>query len=424
MKSPVFRSFRRRLLTGFLLIGMVPLILQTILSLSVFMTALNRNAQASADNRLSGLRWELERLLDVCEETAGALSLNERMRTALDGMGPVSATEIYSILYESAASILYGADISVYGGDGKRLFSTSGSPGLETLPLNWGLLRAAAASRGETALRNAGESQEDQGGDAVCLEIARALPGDGSGFVVIRISQRVFSRLLAEKYDGADDAVYVMDAYWRPVYSSNPARDRDEAGRLRAQYLAGQRLTGAEGDAAYYAAGIGDSGLVILLRQPAPLANWALMLLYWVTGVIILICLAVCLITAMNISSQLYKPVKRLNMAMTELENGNLDVRINSGRTDEMGQLSGRFDRMAGQLQINIKQSLERQKELDNTRLRMLQAQLNPHFLYNTLDAMKWICISNNVPEAAVVSSSLAEILRAGIAGHEFVPLN
>jgi two-component system sensor histidine kinase YesM len=37
---------------------------------------------------------------------------------------------------------------------------------------------------------------------------------------------------------------------------------------------------------------------------------------------------------------------------------------------------------------------------------------------------MKWICISNNVPEAAVVSSSLAEILRAGIAGHEFVPLN
>ena len=53
----------------------------------------------------------------------------------------------------------------------------------------------------------------------------------------------------------------------------------------------------------------------------------------------------------------------------------------------------------------------------------MLQAQLNPHFLCNTLDTMKWISKINQVPQVALMSTNLADILRFCISPAEFVPL-
>ena len=53
----------------------------------------------------------------------------------------------------------------------------------------------------------------------------------------------------------------------------------------------------------------------------------------------------------------------------------------------------------------------------------MLQAQLNPHFLYNTLDAMKWLGVAHQAPEVAALATDLADILRFSISGEELVTL-
>ena len=54
----------------------------------------------------------------------------------------------------------------------------------------------------------------------------------------------------------------------------------------------------------------------------------------------------------------------------------------------------------------------------------MLQAQLNPHFLYNTLDCMKWLGVANHVPQIADMSTDLAALLRAGINRKRLVRLD
>ena len=69
------------------------------------------------------------------------------------------------------------------------------------------------------------------------------------------------------------------------------------------------------------------------------------------------------------------------------------------------------------------RRSVERQKELNDTRIRMMQSQLNPHFLYNTLDSMKWMGVTHGVPQVATLAEDLAKILRASISGDEFVTL-
>ena len=53
----------------------------------------------------------------------------------------------------------------------------------------------------------------------------------------------------------------------------------------------------------------------------------------------------------------------------------------------------------------------------------MMQAQLNPHFLYNTLDTMKWVAKANHIPEIATMAAGLAKILRTSISKRQFIYL-
>ncbi len=76
---------------------------------------------------------------------------------------------------------------------------------------------------------------------------------------------------------------------------------------------------------------------------------------------------------------------------MERVQLGQLSVRVTPRGDDELAQLAVGFNRMVEECEQNLKRSVERQKELNDTRIRMMQAQLNPHFLYNTLDSMKWM---------------------------------
>ena len=108
---------------------------------------------------------------------------------------------------------------------------------------------------------------------------------------------------------------------------------------------------------------------------------------------------------------------------MDQVVQNNLNVQVPPGRDDELGELARRFNGMVQALKRNQEELVENQRELNQAQIRMLQAQLNPHFLCNTLDTMKWISKINQVPQVALMSTSLADILRFCISPDEFVPL-
>ena len=109
------------------------------------------------------------------------------------------------------------------------------------------------------------------------------------------------------------------------------------------------------------------------------------------------LCLVLCLVCAWWLSRRLFEPVNELDGAMRRVEGGDYDVRIESTRQDEMGRLAASFDRMTAEYRQNLERSVQRERELNETRLRMLQSQLNPHFLYNTLDCMKWLGVTGGL---------------------------
>lgn len=402
-------SFRGKLLLAFLLIGVVPLLIFTVLMLNIFRVTLAGNARDAAELELDGAAAGFDALFSegilVLDELAG----DGLIRGSLLLPGKVTPQSVYDSLYSLSVKLRGQADFALYGDDGELLYSTGTAT--DSLSTSWGLLHAAAETEGTVFAGNPGRALA-----------ARAVwyGGVPIGYAVMSLDTGQLSELFSVYEDAG--GLILLDPYWDEVYQSLNAGSASLAPSLREQLLSGQALTDSSGGS-FYVRESQQTGFFLLYRQPEPVADWVMRLLYIVSTLTIVICIALCALVSMLISRQLFEPVRELNAAMGEVEGGNLDTRLEVRSTDELGQLAGRFNRMTERLRDHLEESVRRRQELSDAQIRMMQAQLNPHFLYNTLDTVKWMGKINNVPEVATVAADLADILRSSISGDEFVTL-
>ncbi|MDU1848085.1 MAG: sensor histidine kinase [Niallia nealsonii] len=118
------------------------------------------------------------------------------------------------------------------------------------------------------------------------------------------------------------------------------------------------------------------------------------------------------------------KPIKHLGKVMKEVEDGNLHVTITPTNKDEVGQLAESFRSMLEQLRILIQKNYEIELQQRNAQIYALQSQINPHFMYNTLETIGAV-IEEEDPETAVdMVGILGQMLRYSLSSSEnLVPL-
>ncbi|MFC0215757.1 sensor histidine kinase [Paenibacillus chartarius] len=124
---------------------------------------------------------------------------------------------------------------------------------------------------------------------------------------------------------------------------------------------------------------------------------------------------AVSLLLIVYFSGLLTKSIHTVVKAMKAAENGNLDVTIEDRTGDEIALIASGFNRMMKTIHEwmeRTKTALEKQKESE---IRSLEAQINPHFLYNTLDSINWMAIDREEHEISRMLKKLAHILRYSI---------
>lgn len=144
---------------------------------------------------------------------------------------------------------------------------------------------------------------------------------------------------------------------------------------------------------------------------------------------IVLLLLLIVLVTAsaagLVFSKLVSKPVSKLAWAMSEFEKdaANFEYRQIYG-TSEIAALSDSFGHMVVQIQGLMDKVREEEVTLRKTELNALQAQINPHFLYNTLDSIAWMCEEERTGEAVVMVNALAKLFRISISkGHELITI-
>ncbi len=159
-----------------------------------------------------------------------------------------------------------------------------------------------------------------------------------------------------------------------------------------------------------------------------PALNWRVMVtlstqimlkdMRMVRTVVISLCLVtlpiwIVLINFLYIS--IIKPLNRLVSNMKQLEIGNLGVRMESKRRDELGFVFRTFNKMSEEIKNLINRVYKEELAMKDAEIKSLQAQINPHFLYNTLEAIKWKARMSGVDEIDEMVSALSTIIDANL---------
>jgi len=118
---------------------------------------------------------------------------------------------------------------------------------------------------------------------------------------------------------------------------------------------------------------------------------------------------------AMVLSGSILNPLTELTTAMKKVGEGDFSVRVTLRRQDEIGEFGMNFNKMTTEINTLISKVYQAEIVKKELEYKALQAQINPHFLYNTLDSINWIAKRNNINEISTMVIALGDLMRISI---------
>ncbi|TYS40771.1 cache domain-containing sensor histidine kinase [Bacillus infantis] len=113
------------------------------------------------------------------------------------------------------------------------------------------------------------------------------------------------------------------------------------------------------------------------------------------------------------------KPLNQLRLVMDEVEKDNFHVQVQIDRKDELGRVGDSFNKMMNKINNLISDIYQKDINEKEAQLRALRAQINPHFLYNTLDAINWMAQFDKTDEVSKMTIALSRLLKTSISNNK-----
>jgi two-component system sensor histidine kinase YesM len=131
---------------------------------------------------------------------------------------------------------------------------------------------------------------------------------------------------------------------------------------------------------------------------------------------------AITIVLSVVVSTRISRPIKQLRKSMQAVEQGNFDIQADIRSANEIGELGKDFNIMIYEIKKLLHRITEQQEQKRKSELKALQMQINPHFLYNTLDSVIWMAEGKKQEEVITMSSALARLFRLSISrGKEII---
>lgn len=254
-------------------------------------------------------------------------------------------------------------------------------------------------------------------------------PFTNQGVLLLDLRYSSLEQMLNEMKLGNDGYLYLISGNGEIIYHpkaqlihSGLAKENNE---MAASYRDGShRETFMGKDRVVTVKTVGYTGWKVV--GVTPMTGFSLSRLKTKLFVVFVVALFLFILTMINayISSKITDPIKELEKSVNELESGDLGTKVYVGGSYEIRHLGKSIQHMATQIQALMEDIVAEHESKRKSEFDTLQSQINPHFLYNTLDIIVWMIENEKKDEAVRVVTALARFFRISLSkGKSIIPV-
>ncbi|MDQ6417839.1 sensor histidine kinase [Paenibacillus sp. LHD-117] len=423
-------SVKAKMLLMFVILTSIPLIAVGLISYQKSFHTVSEHSKAST----LYIADQLARSIDILIQDASRLLELEKNPTVLqflfrqtdsytDAKEILLAFDLYrkSYPYDNVLNIsminLYGRGISERKGVFTQNQNPLRNPHFQHLIRNPDDVLIIPSSDASTLDRLDGYQYED-GVISIIATIKQQITHEVIGFMIIDLSDQFVKQFSDAYHIGETGRFFVTDRNGQSIYQS------EESSQLLPDDLIATKFTGTK-----------DSFVtshevkpIFVTYTTSESTGWKIVgvaPLQEIVGeaneirqlIIVSVCLSILFVIVLYffISSRLTKPLKILKNRMRKAALGHLDAKVNPSGNDEIADLGMSFNTMIEQIKELMELSIHEQKEIRKSELRTLQAQINPHFLYNTLDTIIWMAEAGKNHQVIDLVKALSRFFRISL---------
>ncbi|QUH29057.1 sensor histidine kinase [Vallitalea guaymasensis] len=420
------RTLFRKLLIIFILIGIIPPLVLTLLGFTFSSKILQDAIYDEAYDSLININKNIDTFLNEYKTIVNMISTDSKLHKTLSG-NEISDDYYYEInqkIYLLLASKKYKFPIYILDTKGNAIFETSPLPQMykNNLQNGWGVFRKMDEDK-EIVLYP--EKFTNNMGETIVFSMGKKIYDNNNnpvGYIIIDIKRNAIVDIINTIGNSKLIDVMLLDEFYYIITDANhPEKEglfwdspyRDTVAKNNKGKINIRENNKIPSFMVYYT--YEPSTLRTVATVPLNIVQQNNSNIRKTIIQSLLISLTLAVLISLIVANYMIRPIKKLVKSMKRVEEGDLTIQINLHRNDELGMLENSFNQMVVRLKESIDNAIDKQRRLRIAEINILQAQIKPHFLYNTLDAIKWIAKLNNVKEIGVIATQLGSLLRNSI---------
>jgi two-component system, sensor histidine kinase YesM len=422
-----FRSIQSNLIRTFAMVILFTITMLGALSLTYFKTTLIQNAKGTTMEFVVQLNRIIENYITYMDDLALVVMNNDDVRTSMENPRGASASSKTRIA-------LFLASVRSVRKDIDSIFLISSAGDVIAAPANGPLnpnvdfreeyrrLDVGLGSGPSVSSSHVENLMNDRYPWVISLtrRISDPVTGRSLGIIKVNLNYNIIDGLCRNIQLGKSGYVFIVNKTGEIVYHP---RQQLIYGNLKSERIS-EVLAQGKG---YISARVDGRDLLYSITDSAS-TGWTVIAVSYIDELLspineveyyylmlALVCFVLAAVMSYLASLRISRPIESLRRSMQEVESGNFDIDITVDANNEISHLARDCDIAIKKIRDLIGQNAREQEMKRKLELRALQAQINPHFLYNALDSIIWLVELGESDEAIDMTSSLAKFFRLGI---------
>ena len=433
-----FRSIQSVIFATVAILVLSAVVIVTGVSMRFTNTSIFENSSQYTQTIIQQMNQNIDSYIDYMENIAYLISSNEDVQDYLfsdeiDSEGRYRILKQFETILDSRSDI---RNVGIISKSGRMLINNGSKSVNHDLNLNTQEWYTQALNSPEGLTLTSSHVQHIISGERPwVITLSRGIrdrsgSGEKEGVFFIDLNYSAISGLCDQSTVGTKGYAFILDAKGNIVYHPQQQQLYNELQTENISLIMDTDedtvLTGTGNNGKLYSISRSDkTGWTVVdctnVRELLSKSRQA-QSIYVLTAVVLVI---VALLFSRFMARSITLPIQKLRDSMKKVQEGDFsvsDVVVDS--RNEIGSLTKSFDVMTRRIQELMEQNVHEQEQKRKSELKALQSQINPHFLYNTLDSIIWMAEGKKNEEVVLMTASLARLLRQSISNEdEVVPI-